>query len=59
MIDNITEENIYFGIGIPELDGDVPYEFVLESDSHYPRDGFHDCRFPVRYVSDRACVMYS
>lgn len=32
----------YFGIGVTELDGDVPYELILESNSHDTRYCFYD-----------------
>ena len=41
------------GVGITKFDSDVPYELVFESDSHDARDGFYDCRFAVRDMSDR------
>jgi hypothetical protein len=43
------------GVGITKLDGDVPDEFILESDGHDTRDGFHDRRFSVGDMPDCAC----
>jgi len=42
------------GVGITELDGNIPDELILESDGHDTRDGFHDSRFSVSDMSDCA-----
>lgn len=43
---------VYFGIGIPQLDGDIPLELVLEPDRLHTRDGLDDRRLAVCYVAD-------
>lgn len=44
---------IYLGIRITQFDGDIPLQFVLESDRMDTGDGLDDGRFPVCDVSDR------
>lgn len=48
-------QTLYLCVGVTELDCDISFEFVLETDSLDARYGFDDCRFTVRYVSDSSC----
>lgn len=45
------------GVGVAELDGDIPLELVLEANGHDARDGLYDGRFAMRYVADGACAL--
>ena len=40
------------GVGVPQLDRDVPLELVLEADGLHARDGFNDCGLAVGDVAD-------
>ena len=44
------------GVGVAELDGDVPLELVLEPDGLHARDGLHHRRLAVGDVADGADV---
>ena len=43
---------VNFGIGVSQLDGDIPLQLVLEPDRLHTRDGLDDRRLAVRYVAD-------
>ena len=43
---------VNFGIGIPQFDGDIPLQLVLEPDRLDARDGLDDRRLAVRYMAD-------
>ena len=43
---------VYLGIGIAELDGDVPLRLVLEHDDVDPGQGLHNCRLPVSHMTN-------
>ena len=43
-------------IGVPELDGNVPFQFVFEPDCLYSRYGLDDSGLPVGDMPDRADV---
>jgi hypothetical protein len=47
--------NIY-GQSLTELDGDISLQFVLETNCMDARDGFHDCRLSVSYMTNCADV---
>jgi len=48
--------SIDFRIGVAELDCDVAFKFVLESDGLHTRQRLDDRRFTVRDMTDRADV---
>lgn len=41
---------IYFGIGVTQFDGDVPFQFVFETNGLNTTDGFDHGGFTVRHV---------
>lgn len=49
-----SEQAPHLGIGIAQLDSDVPLQFVLEPDGVHPRDGFHHRGLPMGHMADGA-----
>jgi hypothetical protein len=43
----------HLGIGVSKLDGDIPHEFVFESDGHDTRYGLDHGGFSVSDMADR------
>lgn len=43
-------------ISLTQLDGDVSFEFILESNRMHTRDGLDHCRLAVRYMSNCANI---
>lgn len=47
----------YLGVGVTELDGNVTFELVLESNRLHSRDGLDGLRFSVSDVTDSSCKL--
>lgn len=43
-----------FGVGIAQLDGDVPFQLILETDCVNAGEGFDYCRFAVSHMTNSA-----
>lgn len=46
----------YLGIRVTQFDGDITFQFILESDSLDTRNSFNNGRFTVSYVSNSADI---
>jgi hypothetical protein len=46
----------YFGICISQLDCNISFDFVLETDCMDSRNGLYDGRLPVRHMSYRSDI---
>ena len=47
---------VNFRVGISQLDGDVSFQFVLESDSHHPGQGTHHSGLSVGHMANSTDV---
>lgn len=44
----------HLGVGIAQLDGDVPFQLIFEPDSVDSRDGLHHCGLTMGHMANGA-----
>lgn len=55
----ISDNEADLGIRIPELDGDISFELILEPNGLHAGDGSDGRGLPVGDVADGSCPLFS